>query len=68
MLERMVRLQLELLRELHQRDHYRSAQTTKELLAEHQAIADAIAAGDPDTAEAAVRGHLAHTRNAVRMP
>jgi GntR family transcriptional regulator, transcriptional repressor for pyruvate dehydrogenase complex len=66
MLERMMRLQMELLREVHQRDHYRSPRTAAELLAEHRSIADAIAAGDADDAEAAVRRHLAHTRKAVR--
>jgi GntR family transcriptional regulator, transcriptional repressor for pyruvate dehydrogenase complex len=66
MLERLVHLQMELLREVHQRDHYRSPATAAELLAEHRAIADALAAGDPDAAEAAVRRHLAHTRQAVQ--
>jgi DNA-binding GntR family transcriptional regulator len=35
-------------------------------LAEHRAIVDAIAAGDPDAAEQAVREHLAHVVEALR--
>lgn len=65
MLARLVRLQMDLLRDVHQRDHYRSPETTRRLLAEHRAIADAITARDPDAAEAAVRRHFAHTRDAV---
>jgi GntR family transcriptional repressor for pyruvate dehydrogenase complex len=68
MLERLVRLQMELLREVHQRDHYRSPGIAAELLAEHRSIAGAIAVGDADAAEAAVRRHLAHTRGAVQAP
>jgi GntR family transcriptional regulator, transcriptional repressor for pyruvate dehydrogenase complex len=65
MLERLVRLQLELLREVHQRGHYRSPQAAARLLAEHRAIADAVAARDPDAAAAAVSRHFTHTRAAV---
>lgn len=65
MLERLVRLQMELLREVHQRDHYPSPGTAAQLLAEHRSIADAIAAGDTAAAEAGTRLHLAHTRAAV---
>jgi DNA-binding FadR family transcriptional regulator len=61
MLERLVRLQLDLLTDVRQRDHYRSAKSAADLLAEHRAITDAIAARDPDAAEAAVRRHLSHT-------
>ncbi|NUR86399.1 MAG: FadR family transcriptional regulator [Nonomuraea sp.] len=67
MLERLVRLQLDLLRDVRQRDHY-SAGTAADLLAEHRAIAEAIAAGDPDAAEAAVRRHLSHTHTEVARP
>jgi DNA-binding GntR family transcriptional regulator len=35
---------------------------TRSALAEHHAIVDAIARRDPDAAEAAMRGHLAHAR------
>jgi GntR family transcriptional regulator, transcriptional repressor for pyruvate dehydrogenase complex len=65
MLERLIRLQMELLRDVRQREHYRSAESAADLLAEHQAIAEAIAAHDPDTAEAAIRRHLAHTEAEV---
>ena len=65
MLERLVRLQLDLLSDVHQRDHYRGPGVADELLAEHRAIADAIAEHDPDAAELAVRRHFAHTRAAV---
>jgi DNA-binding GntR family transcriptional regulator len=33
---------------------------------EHEAIVDAIAAGDPDVAEAAMRAHLSHVAEALR--
>lgn len=65
MLERLVRLQLEMLDAAHQRDHYRSSADARRLLAEHRTIAAAIAAADPDAAEAAVRKHFQHTRAAV---
>jgi DNA-binding GntR family transcriptional regulator len=35
-------------------------------LAEHTAIVDAVAAGDPDAAEAAMRRHLGHVAHALR--
>ena len=66
MLERLVRLQLEMLDAAHQRDHYRSPADARRLLAEHRTIAAAIAAGDADAAETAVRKHFQHTRAAVR--
>ncbi|QIS11626.1 FadR/GntR family transcriptional regulator [Nocardia arthritidis] len=65
MLERMMRLQLDLLAGARPREHYPSPETAPALLAEHRAIAEAIAAGDPDAAEAALRHHLAHTRAAT---
>jgi DNA-binding FadR family transcriptional regulator len=34
--------------------------------AEHTAIVDAIAAGEADAAEAAMRGHLLHVTDALR--
>jgi DNA-binding GntR family transcriptional regulator len=36
-------------------------------LAEHTAIVDAVAAGDPDAAEAAMRRHLGHVADALRQ-
>ncbi|TCO62808.1 FadR/GntR family transcriptional regulator [Actinocrispum wychmicini] len=68
MLERLVRLQLDLLADVRQRDHYPAPGTATALLAEHQAIADAVARGDADAAEAAVRAHFAHTRAVTRQP
>jgi GntR family transcriptional regulator, transcriptional repressor for pyruvate dehydrogenase complex len=65
MLERLVRLQMEMLDAAHQREHYRSPADTRRLLAEHRTIAAAIAARDPDAAEAAMRKHFQHTRAAV---
>lgn len=65
MLERLVRLQLDLLADLHQRDRYRSPDEARRGLAEHHAIAEAVAAGDPDAAEAAIRRHFANTKKAV---
>jgi len=65
MLERLVRLQMEMLDATHQRDHYRSPADARRLLAEHRTIAKAIAAGDADATEAAVRKHFQHTRAAV---
>ena len=35
-------------------------------LAEHRAIVDAVAHGDPDAAEQAMREHLAHVVEALR--
>ncbi|MGH2876423.1 MAG: FCD domain-containing protein, partial [Solirubrobacteraceae bacterium] len=34
-------------------------------LAEHTAIVEAVAAGDPDGAEAAIRAHLEHVADAL---
>jgi DNA-binding FadR family transcriptional regulator len=36
-------------------------------LSEHVAIVDAVAAGDPDAAEAAMRAHLSHVAEALRQ-
>jgi DNA-binding FadR family transcriptional regulator len=33
---------------------------------EHTAIVEAVAAGDPDAAEAAMRAHLSHVAEALR--
>lgn len=68
MLERLVRLQLDLLSDVRQRDHYRSPKSAGDLLAEHRAIAAAIATRDPDAAEAAIRRHLSHTYAELEGP
>ena len=39
---------------------------TERSFAEHAAIVDAVAAGDPDAAEAAMRRHLSHVADALR--
>ncbi|WP_344313106.1 FadR/GntR family transcriptional regulator [Fodinicola feengrottensis] len=66
MVERLVRLQLDLLRDVRQRDHY-STREARAGLAEHRAIATAISGGDQDAAEAALRAHFAHTRANVEQ-
>ena len=40
---------------------------TERSFAEHAAIVDAVAAGDPDAAEAAMRRHLSHVADALRI-
>ncbi|MEW2386709.1 FadR/GntR family transcriptional regulator [Micromonospora sp. NPDC047707] len=65
MLERLIRLQMDLLDHTHQRDHYRSPNDALRGLNEHRAIANAIAARDPDAAETTVRYHFRNTRTAV---
>jgi GntR family transcriptional repressor for pyruvate dehydrogenase complex len=57
-LERMVRQQLELASELHQRDHYKDPDQLDSMRIEHQAIATAVAARDSATATDLVRRHL----------
>jgi DNA-binding FadR family transcriptional regulator len=39
---------------------------TERSFEEHSAIVDAVAAGDPDTAEKAMRRHLSHVAEALR--
>jgi DNA-binding FadR family transcriptional regulator len=36
-------------------------------VSEHAAIIDAVASGDPDAAEAALRTHLSHVAEALRQ-
>jgi GntR family transcriptional repressor for pyruvate dehydrogenase complex len=57
-LERMVRQQLELASELHQREHYKDPDQLDSMRIEHQAIATAVAARDSATATDLVRRHL----------
>lgn len=66
MLERLVRFQLDLLRDVPQRRHYTAAEARR-LLAEHRAMAEAVANRDADAAETTVRQHFTHTREAVRQ-
>lgn len=65
MLERLVRLQMDLLRDAHQRAHYESPGRAAELLRQHRLIAEAIASQDPLAAEDAVRQHFTATRAAL---
>ena len=57
-LERMVRQQLELASELHQREHYKDPDQLETMRIEHQGIANAVAARDSETATELVRRHL----------
>src|SRR6185369_3475209 len=57
-LERMVRQQVELARELHQRAHYRDPDELEHMRSEHQAIAQAIAARDADAVKDLVHQHF----------
>lgn len=65
MLERLVRLQMDLLSDVHQRKHYRTPQDASGPFAEHTAIAQAIAAHDAPAAEEAVHQHFTHTRSMI---
>ena len=61
MLERMVRQQVDLSRELHQRDYYDDPDQLDRMRLEHQSIATAITARDVNTAKELVRQHLTRT-------
>lgn len=65
MLERLVREQLELLQDVHQRQHYVSPNRSHELLQEHQRIAEAVIARDVSAAQHFIRLHLDHTRQSL---
>lgn len=65
MLEQLVQQQLDLLEQLHQRDHYADADVAKALLAEHRDLAAAVMARDEEWATALVRQHLRHTRQGL---
>lgn len=64
-LEKMVRQQAEIAGELHQRSHYDDPDELQRMRTEHQAIAAAIVARDPDAAEEITRQHLHRTRRVV---
>ena len=61
MLERMVRQQVDLASELHQREHYKDPDQLERMQMEHQAIATAIAARDSLVARDLVGKHLQGT-------
>jgi DNA-binding FadR family transcriptional regulator len=62
MLERPVKQQIELLQEVHQRDHYVRRSRSRDLLQKHSEIAEAMIARDANRAQALMRAHLQHTR------
>lgn len=61
MLEKLVRDQLELSSELHQRDHYKDPDRIQKMKNEHCAIAAAVIARDAETAERLLSEHLKGT-------
>lgn len=65
MLERLVVMQLDLLRDARQRTHYESPSNAERLLREHRAIADAVIAHDVERAQNLMREHFRHTRHSV---
>ncbi|MFE7277323.1 FadR/GntR family transcriptional regulator [Streptomyces sp. NPDC057623] len=67
-LERLVRQQAELADELHQRAHYKDPDELQHMRAEHQAIAEAIAARDSAAAQDLVRRHQHRTRRILFSP
>lgn len=68
MLERMVHQQLDLARELHQRDHYNDPDQLERMRLEHQAISAAITARDAAAAKELVRRHLTRTSALLTHP
>lgn len=65
MLESVIRDQLDLLHELHQRERYSAARDAEYLLDDHEAIAGAIVARDADLARTLMAEHLRSTRERV---
>jgi GntR family transcriptional regulator, transcriptional repressor for pyruvate dehydrogenase complex len=68
MLERMVRQQVDLASELHQREYYNDADQLERMRLEHQAIAAAITARDAAAANELVRRHLNRTSALLTHP
>ena len=68
MLERMVQEQLDLARELHQRDHYNDPDQLERMRLEHQAISAATTARDAAAAKELVRRHLTRTSALLTLP
>jgi GntR family transcriptional regulator, transcriptional repressor for pyruvate dehydrogenase complex len=68
MLERLVSQHVELAGELHQRERYEDAGELSRMRAEHQAVAEAIAARDSDLARDLMRAHLRRTRRLLAAP
>jgi GntR family transcriptional regulator, transcriptional repressor for pyruvate dehydrogenase complex len=68
MLERMVRQQVDLASELHQRDYYDDPDQLERMRLEHQTIATAITARDASAAKEIVRHHLSRTSTLLLQP
>ena len=68
MLERMVRQQVDLASELHQRDYYNDPDQLERMRLEHQAISAAITARDAAAAKELVRRHLNRTSALLIQP
>lgn len=67
MLERMVREQMELSSELHQREHYRDPDQLQRMRNDHLEIAWAVTARDTERAEELVRTHLRGTNRLLHQ-
>lgn len=67
MIERTVRDQINLSRELHQRDHYKDPDQLQRMRNEHLEIARAVAARDSELAEELVRTHLKGTNRLLHQ-
>lgn len=67
MLERMLREHMQVLSDLHQREHYQSPEAAQVLIAEHKILADAIFARDEPAAQELLNRHLRHTRLSVGL-
>jgi GntR family transcriptional repressor for pyruvate dehydrogenase complex/GntR family L-lactate dehydrogenase operon transcriptional regulator len=65
MLERMVRQQVDISRELHQRDYYNDPAQLDRMRLEHQTIANAITGRDITAAKQLVSQHLGHTSHVL---
>lgn len=65
MLERLVREQLQLLRDVHQREHYIFADQSQSLLHEHAEIAEAVISRNVYAAQSLMQRHIAHTRQSL---
>jgi DNA-binding FadR family transcriptional regulator len=67
MLERMLREHMQVLSDLHQREHYQSPEAAQVLISEHRILADAIFARDEPAAQELLNRHLRHTRRSVGL-
>ena len=65
MLQRLVQMHMDLLANVHLRDHYQNPRGAADLLAEHAGIAEAVIARNAERAEGLMRQHLSHTLDAI---